>query len=60
MAPRAPPSLMSEIEKYSGTAIALLKQLISTPSFSKEENATAELIGAYLSKKRYSLYADWQ
>ena len=42
---------MSEIEKYSGTAIALLKQLISTPSFSKEENATAELIGAYLSKK---------
>ena len=31
-------------------AVGLLKQLISTPSFSKEENDTAEIICAFFSK----------
>ena len=31
-------------------AVALLKQLIATPSFSKEENETAELICAFFEK----------
>jgi acetylornithine deacetylase len=34
------PHLLSE-------AIGLLKELIATPSFSKEENDTAELIGRF-------------
>ncbi len=37
-------------EKYR-EAVALLKQLISTPSFSKEEAATAGLIEAFLKEK---------
>jgi acetylornithine deacetylase len=32
-------------------ATGLLKQLIATPSYSKEENGTAELIGAFLEKR---------
>jgi acetylornithine deacetylase len=32
-------------------AVALLKQLIATPSFSKEENETAELICAFFERK---------
>jgi len=34
----------NSVEQLSEKAIALLKELISTPSFSKEENDTAELI----------------
>ena len=33
-------------------AVTLLKQLISTPSFSKEEDKTAEIIAGYLASKR--------
>ena len=33
-------------------AIALLKQLIATPSFSKEEDKTADIIEEFLGKKR--------
>ena len=36
-------------------AVDLLKQLIATPSFSKEENDTAEIICAFFQKHRYSL-----
>lgn len=34
-------------ERLTGKAVDLLKQLISTPSFSKEENDTAELITGF-------------
>ena len=37
-------------EKLYNDAVNLLKQLISTPSFSKEENDTAEIIVAFLKK----------
>ncbi|MBZ4188838.1 M20 family metallo-hydrolase [Niabella beijingensis] len=37
-------------EQLYQEAVALLKQLIETPSFSKEEDQTAELIIAYLDK----------
>src|SRR4051812_10096400 len=37
----------NDINILTDKAIALLKQLISTPSFSKEENDTAELIVAF-------------
>lgn len=39
------------MEALKFEAIALLKQLISTPSFSKEEEETAELIDHFLRKK---------
>ena len=32
-------------------AVKLLKQLIATPSFSREEQGTAQLIGAMLAEK---------
>jgi acetylornithine deacetylase len=35
------------IEKLQSEAIALLKELIATPSFSKEENDTADLLCAF-------------
>ena len=35
-------------------AVALLKQLIATPSFSKEENDTAEIIGTFFEKHTIS------
>ncbi len=34
-------------------AVSLLKQLISTPSFSKEENDTADAIESFLQIKKY-------
>ncbi|MFI5155709.1 MAG: M20 family metallo-hydrolase [Chitinophagales bacterium] len=37
----------SELQSLQDKAIELLKQLIATPSFSKEENDTAELICSY-------------
>ncbi len=37
----------SELQNLQDKAIELLKELIATPSFSKEENDTAELICAY-------------
>ncbi len=37
----------STVQELSDAAVALLKQLISTPSFSKEENDTAELISDF-------------
>lgn len=39
------------METLKSEAIALLKQLISTPSFSKEEDGTAALIEEFLSSK---------
>ena len=41
--------MMSTIELYN-EAVGLLKQLIATPSFSKEENDTAEIICAFFQK----------
>ncbi|MDO9374340.1 MAG: M20 family metallo-hydrolase [Ferruginibacter sp.] len=38
-----------KVDLYQG-AVALLKQLIATPSFSKEENDTAEIITAFFQK----------
>ncbi|MDP4251028.1 MAG: acetylornithine deacetylase, partial [Bacteroidota bacterium] len=38
------------IESLQSEAIALLKELISTPSFSKEENDTADLICAFFER----------
>lgn len=38
------------LEELEGAAIELLKQLISTPSFSKEENDTAEILVAFFEK----------
>jgi acetylornithine deacetylase len=37
----------SSVEELSAAAISLLKQLISTPSFSKEENDTADIISSF-------------
>ena len=43
------PVLSNEIlQKYAEDALLLLKKLIATPSFSKEENATADIIEDYL------------
>jgi acetylornithine deacetylase len=41
---------VDEITLLQSEAIGLLKQLIATPSFSKEENETAVLISAFLEK----------
>ena len=41
----------SNIEDFFSDAISLLKQLISTPSISKEENKTADLLEQFLQKK---------
>ncbi len=38
------------IENLQSEAISLLKELISTPSFSKEENDTADIISAFFEK----------
>lgn len=40
----------SSIEKLQEEAIALLKELIATPSFSKEENDTADLLSTFFSR----------
>ncbi len=40
----------SNIQELQGAAIGLLKQLIATPSFSKEENDTAEIIVAFFDR----------
>jgi len=42
---------MMEIEKLYNDALKLLQQLISIPSFSKEENKTADAIEAFLQSK---------
>src|ERR1700730_14166548 len=39
-----------DINQLQSEAITLLKQLVSTPSFSKEENDTAELICSFFEK----------
>lgn len=41
----------TKIESVKSEAIALLKALIATPSFSKEENKTADLIQNFFEKK---------
>src|SRR6202051_2817895 len=38
------------IEALQTEAIALLKELIATPSFSKEENDTADLLGGFFTR----------
>lgn len=40
-----------EINSLHANAVELLKQLISTPSFSREESATADLIEAFLKEQ---------
>ena len=42
----------ADISELTGEAVNLLKQLIATPSFSKEENDTAEVISAFFSTYR--------
>lgn len=42
---------MMEVNKLHEQAISLLQHLIAIPSFSKEENLTADLIERYLSEK---------
>ncbi len=42
---------LKNIDELFSDAINLLKQLIVTPSFSKEENETANIIGKFLQKK---------
>ena len=39
---------MDCLESYTEQAISLLRQLVSTPSFSKEENETADIIESFL------------
>lgn len=41
--------MINDTNKLTGLAIDLLKQLIATPSFSKEENETAEIICDFFS-----------
>lgn len=41
----------SELNELYEQAIGLLRQLISTPSFSREEQATANMIGGFLASK---------
>ena len=41
----------TNIEDFFSDAISLLKQLISTPSFSKEENKTADLLEQFFQQK---------
>ncbi len=43
--------ILSTVEKLTGEAIDLLSELIKTPSFSKEESRTAEILFFYLEKK---------
>lgn len=45
------------IEQLYTDAITLLKQLISTPSFSKEEDNTAEIIEQFLNSKSVQAYS---
>ncbi len=40
----------TSIESLQAEAIALLKELIATPSFSKEENDTADLLCAFFAR----------
>ena len=40
-----------DVEDYISDAINLLKQLISTPSFSKEENKTADFLEQFLQNR---------
>lgn len=44
--------MINSIEYLYHEAIALLKELIATPSFSKEENEAANIIGAFLEKNK--------
>jgi acetylornithine deacetylase len=45
------PEIMSRTEQAAKEAVRLLRQLIATQSYSKEEEQTAEIIAAYLEKK---------
>ena len=42
---------LSTLGKLSSDAITLLKQLIATPSLSKEENETADILELFLQQK---------
>jgi len=42
---------IKNIDELFSDAIGLLKQLIATPSFSKEENETAGLLEKFLQQK---------
>src|SRR5690349_6356356 len=44
------------IEQLYNDSVVLLKQLIATPSFSKEEDRTADIIEAFLKSKKACVY----
>ncbi|HWB24173.1 MAG TPA: M20 family metallo-hydrolase [Chitinophagaceae bacterium] len=46
-----------DMQLLAGNAISLLKKLIATPSFSKEEEETAEIIENFLESKGVSTYS---
>ena len=39
---------------FTGRCIGLLKKLIATPSFSREEDRTSEISGEFFLEKKYS------
>ena len=47
------------IELLYNDAVALLKKLIATPSFSKEEDKTADIIQAFLKDHQVKSYIDF-
>ncbi len=46
-----PPKVLPNEEDLTGAAIELLKELIATPSFSKEEDQTAAIIGKFFATR---------
>src|ERR1051325_4603248 len=44
--------MMSDLNQLTTEAIDLLKRLIETPSFSREEDRTARIIADYLEEKK--------
>ena len=47
----------NSISKLTEDAIGLLKKLIATPSFSKEEDNTADLIENFLQSKGVTVFS---
>lgn len=49
-------AVSNKTKQLANEAVALLKKLIATPSFSKEEDKTADLIGEFLSHKQIAFH----
>jgi acetylornithine deacetylase len=49
--------MSDELNILHGAAVSLLKQLIATPSFSKEEQITADILEQFLTRHRVKSYA---